>query len=77
MLADWRIKDLLTEDKFGSWWTIVRAVLNVFTKEDELALHVASDELEKVLRISYRQVIALFLDKSVVIFDKNKDKVQN
>jgi len=52
-------------------------VLNVFTKEDELALHVASDELEKVLRISYRQVIALFLDKSVVIFDKNKDKVQN
>jgi len=42
-----------------------------------LALHVASDELEKVLRISYRQVIALFLDKSVVIFDKNKDKVQN
>jgi phage antirepressor YoqD-like protein len=35
------------------------------------------DELAKFLGIGYRQLLTLFLDKSVVIFDKNEDKVQN
>jgi len=36
-----------------------------------------SDELAKILGIGYRRLITLVLDKSVVIFDKNEDKVQN
>jgi hypothetical protein len=38
---------------------------------------VVSDELAKFLGIGYRQLITIVLDKSVVIFDKNEDKVQN
>ena len=61
----------------------MRAVLNVFTKEEELALYVAFGGTGKVFS-NRLQTIDIYIyiyiyikDKSVVVFDNDEDNVQN